>query len=527
MRRLTAGLALAAAMTAGVASPLSAANVRIGLGGDFESMEPYTLFQSGSIFFLSNIYDALVRFNEHTRIEPSLAVSWEIVEPTLYRFKLREGVRFHNGDEFSADDVVFSYQRALGEGALVGWAVHSIADVRKVDSHTVDIELKYPNIALLNEISNIYIMSARWAEANNATRPVDHRKGEEGATTRMAVGTGPFLLERRDPGVVTVLTPNPDWWDEPRHNLTRAEFRPISSDATRVAALLSGELDLIDPVPLQDIARVTAAPNITLMQAPSVRSVFLGLNQGTDELHSGGPQGSNPFKDRRVRLAMYQAIHVDAIRDRVMMGASTPTATLIAPGIAGHDGSIQRYPYDPDAARALLAEAGYGSGFQVTLDCPNDSEAVNDEQICQALVPMLARIGITVDLEIHPQTRFQDKVLRGASDLYLLNIGSANVKDGSSIVNLAMRQRVEGSRAGWFNPGGYANARVEEIAQVVNATFVPEERQALFSEVLTLVHDDVGVLPIHQQNVVWGVRSNVSVPQTPDNYLRLWLVRVD
>lgn len=468
-----------------------------------------------------------MRFNEDTEIEPSLAESWEILEPTLYRFDLREDVQFHNGYEFTADDVVFSFRRAMGEGALLGWVTHSIADVRKVDDHAVEIELKYPNIALLNEISNLYIMSSRWAEENNALRPVDHRKGEEGATTRAAVGTGPFVLERREPGVVTAVTRNPDWWDEPRHNLERAEFRPIASDATRVAALLSGEMDFIDPVPLQDMARIEAAPDVKLVQGPSVRSVFVGLNQATDELFSADVQGANPFQDRRVRLAMYKAINIEAIRDRVMLGASTPTATLIAPGIAGHDGSIERYEYDLEAARELMAAAGYADGFRVTMDCPTDSEAVNDEQICQALVPMMARLGINVDLAIHPQTRFQEKVLGEQSDMYLLNIGSANVKDGSSVVNLAMRRRAEGTRNGWFNPGGYSSERIEEIGNIVNATFEPDERQALFSEAMQIAHDDVGVLPLHQQNVVWGMRSNVDVRQTPDNFLRLWLINVN
>lgn len=490
---------------------------------DVESLEPYTPVESATFFFLQNIYDGLVRFDTNLKIEPALATSWKLVDPKLWRFTLRKNVKFHNGDPFTADDVVFSFKRTKAPTSGIGWAVSSIDEVVKVDDFTVDIKLKAPDVVLLNEIANVAILNAKWTTANNAAEPADRSKNQENFLARNANGTGAFKLVSREPGARTELAVNPDWWDTPRHNLTKVVFQPIASDATRVAALMSKRVDLIDPIPLQDIAQLGRAQGIAVVKGPSVRSVFLGMDQKSAELAGSGVSGKNPFKDRRVRLAMYQAIDVETIRNKVMFGAATPTATIIAPGLAGYDPSFKRYPYDPEAARKLLAEAGYPQGFSAVLDCPTASEISNVEAICQALVPMWARVGIKVTLNAQPRAKFAEKMLKGESQIYIASIGSANVKDGSSVLNNALHSPT--GRLGMFNPGGYANKVVDDASLAVAAEIDPAKRQVAFTAAQKAVHDDVGILPLHQQNVIWGVVNGSTLPQTPDGHIRLWAVQ--
>ncbi|MBM3505868.1 MAG: ABC transporter substrate-binding protein, partial [Alphaproteobacteria bacterium] len=230
------------------------------------------------------------------------------------------------------------------------------------------------------------MMSRGWAEDNGATVPVRQGTQAENFATRQANGTGPFRVVARNPDVRSTFAVHERWWDRRLHNVDRVTMTPIAADATRMAALLAGQVDMAFPVPPQDVARIGAGPATGVVVGPEIRTIFLGLDQFRDELLYTDVKGKNPFKDRRVRLAFYQAIDIDAIRTRVMRDQSIPSAMMIGPGVAGFDPSIARYPFDPEAARRLLAEAGYANGFRVTLDCPND-RYVNDEQICQALVP--------------------------------------------------------------------------------------------------------------------------------------------
>ena len=263
-------------------------------------------------------------------------------------------------------------------------------------------------------------MSKTWCEKNSAVRPVDVRKGTENYASTHANGTGPFMLKSRQPGVRTVLVVNPGWWGKPEHNVTEAVFLPIANAATRVAALISGEIDMMEPVPLQDVQRLQRDPNLKVLQGPELRTIFLGMDQKRDELLFSNVKGKNPFKDRRVRQAFYQAIDIEAIRSRIMRGAATPSGLMVAPGINGFDAALnKRLPYDPAAAKKLLAEAGYPDGFEVTMNCPND-RYVNDAEICQAVAVMLARIGVKVDLVAETKATYFPKVLSRNTSFYLL-----------------------------------------------------------------------------------------------------------
>jgi len=337
-----------------------------------------------------------VRRNRELKVEPALAASWEQPDPVTWRFHLRPNVKFHGGEAFTADDVLFSYQRASGPNSQINGTFSTVKDVKKIDDLTVDFITKAPDPIFLQEITQWGIMSKAWCEAHNAVQPADLTKvKEENFATRNANGTGPFILGTREPDRRTTLRNNPAWWDKPEGNLTEVTFNVISSANTRVAALLSGDVDMIYTVPPQDMDRISHTPGLKLAVGPELRTIFFGFDQSRPELLKSDVKGKNPFQDVRVRRAFNMAVDAKAIQSRVMRNQSHPTGLLYGPDVNGYtEASDVRIPYDPDGAKKLLAEAGYPNGFGVTLDCPND-RYINDEAICQAVTNMLARIGMT------------------------------------------------------------------------------------------------------------------------------------
>jgi peptide/nickel transport system substrate-binding protein len=491
--------------------------------GDALSMDPYMFNESLLLNFTGNIYEPLIGRGKKLELIPQLATEWKQTAPTIWRFKLRKGVKFQDGTPFTADDVIFSYERAKGEGSDMKTYVGQMKEIRKIDPYTVDIVTNDPFPILPEIISVWYMMSKSWCEKNNAVRPVDIRKGTENYASAHANGTGPFMLKSRQPGVRTVLVANPDWWDKPEHNLTEANFLPIANAATRVAALISGEIDMMEPVPLQDVQRLQGDPKLKVLQGPELRTIFFGMDQKRDELLYSTVKGKNPFKDRRVRQAFYQAIDIEAIRSRIMRGAATPTALMEAPGINGFPAELnKRLPYDPNAAKKLLAEAGYPDGFGVTLNCPND-RYVNDSEICQAVAVMLARIGVKVDLAAEAKATYFPKVLSRNTSFYLLGWTPASY-DSHNPLFAIMSTPGDGGQ-GQFNLGVYSNARVDELTRQIATETDATKRQAMITEAFKIHADDVGHLPLHQQMVTWGMKKNVDLVQRPDNMNFLkWVV---
>ena len=527
MRRKIKYLGAAAlALCLSAALPVQAETFRFAFQGDVASMDPYALAENFSSSFHHNIHEPLVRYDENLQVEPALAVSWEMLDPKTWRFKLREGVKFHNGNDFTADDVVFSFKRAQKDGADMGSFVNGIADVQKVDDMTVDIITTAPNPILLNTIAPLYMMDKEWAEENGAQDPVNLSKNVENFATLNANGTGPFKLVSREPGVKTVLTANEDWWDKDNQtfNVTDVVMTPIGSDATRTAALLSGELDLMYPAPVQDVDRINGSGVATVLQGPELRTIFLGMDQERDELLYSSVKGANPFNDKRVRQAVYQAVDADAIKSKVMRGASTPAGLLLAPGLNGFDASLNdRLPYDPEASKALLAEAGYPDGFQVQLDCPND-RYVNDEQICQVVAAMLANVGIQVDLLAQTKSKFFDKLKEHDISMYLLGWIPDDQDAGSVIAHLMVPPEDGGLP---WNGGGYGNPKVTELSRKITSEVDQEKRQAMINEAFSIVKEDVGYIPLHQQALSWGVRNGVKVAQRADNALHYWYITIE
>ncbi|MBM3524873.1 MAG: ABC transporter substrate-binding protein, partial [Alphaproteobacteria bacterium] len=409
MRKLLMTTALIAAFAFGAVGA-DAKNLNWSFSADVLTMDPFAHNNTFTQAFTNNIYEGLTRHNQKLEIEPALAESWTLVNPSLWRFKLRQGVKYHNGNAFDADDVVFSWARAQTPGALIIGNVGQIKDIRKVDSHTVEIETKGPFPLLLSALTGFYIMDKEWSVANDAAASSNLQEKKENFANRNTNGTGPFKLRSREVDVKTVLEANTAWWDKPQHNLTEVVFTPIASAATRTSALLSGAIDATVAIPLQDIARVTADPKLQVLQGPELRTIYLGFDHFRDELLYSNVKGKNPFKDRRVREAFYRAIDVEAIKRSVMRGQSWPAGMMASPFLTGAPTDINdRLPFDQAKAKQLLTEAGYPDGFTVALSCPND-RYVYDEQICLAVISMLARIGVKVESQIEPLAKWGQRL---------------------------------------------------------------------------------------------------------------------
>ena len=506
-------------------SPAQAENFRWANDGDANSMDPYTRNETFLLTFAQNIHDPLVRRNRKLQIEPALAARWENPSPTIWRFHLRPGVKFHGGQAFTADDVVFSFRRAIGPGSQINAYFATVKDVRRIDDLTVEFETKVVDPIFLDQITNWVIMSKSWAEANNATQPTDLTKKEENFATRNANGTGPFILRTREPDRRTTLANNPTWWDKPEHNLTDVQFNVIQNAATRVAALLSGDIDMIYTVPPQDMERIGKTPGMRLAVGPELRTIFLGFDQNRDELLKSDVRGKNPFKDRRVRQAFYQAIDVNAIQSRVMRGQSRPTGLMYGPGVNGHSVDTDiRHPLDPVKAKALMVEAGYPNGFTVTMDCPND-RYVNDEQICQAVTAMLARIGVKVELLAQTRAKYFAEILNPGykTSFYLLGWTPTTYDAHNAFFNLAGTR--DGTR-GVFNVGGYSNPAFDKVSDQILVETDPAKRQQQIIAASRILHEDVAHIPLHQQTVVWAARETVDLQQLADNTFPLRYVRV-
>ncbi|HSV69572.1 MAG TPA: ABC transporter substrate-binding protein [Methylibium sp.] len=517
LKRLIAALLLGAAFSG------QALTLRIANQGDAQSMDPHSLNESLQLSFTNNVYEPLVERDKTLQPVPGLALRWRQTAPTVWRFDLRRDVRFHDGRPFSADDVVFSLRRAAGEGSDMKSYTASFKAVRKIDAHTVEIETLAPFPILPNVLTSVYMMSRDWCIENRAEMPVDRRKGIENTASFKANGTGPFRLKERQPSTRTVLVRHAGYWDRVESNVDEVVFTPIGNDATRVAALLSGQVDIMEPTPLQDIERIKASPGLRVLQGPELRTIFLGMDQQRDELLYSNVKGRNPFQDRRVRQAFYQAIDIEAIRSRVMRGAATPTGLMIAPGIRGFVPELnRRLPHDVDAARRLLAEAGYPNGFEVGMNCPND-RYVNDGAICQAVAASLARIGVKVGLQAETKATYFPKILKRDTSFYLLG-WTPGTYDAHNVLN-AILATPNDKGQGQYNLGSYSNPRIDELTVAIQSETDDAKRNALIREAFERHQDDIGHIPLHQQALAWAMKQSIQLVQLPDNYMPYkWIV---
>ena len=505
-----------------LSTPAIANTLKWGANRDIGSLDPYSYGDSFTINVLNHVYEGLVRYNQDLKIEPALATSWEILDDKVtWRFKLREGVTFHNGNPFTAADVVASLARVSHETSPLKGNLPAYVNSKVVDDLTVDITLNGTYPLLLNDLTNIHIFDKEWLVENNAELPTDIGKQVEGFATYNANGTGPFMIESRQPDAKTVFVVNPNWWDTPQHNLSRIEFNPITSAATRVAALLSGEVNFTNAAPVQDLPRLAAAPSVNVLERTDLRTIMLGFNR-REELVEGG---KNPLNDLRVRTALYQAINMDQIQSKVMRGKSRNAGALVAPEIPGYAPELdERLPFDAEAAKALLAEAGYADGFSFIFNCMADGY-VNEEQICQAIVSMWSRVGLKPTLDLAPRSVQTPKRTGGQTDVYTLGWATLPMLDAYSPL-LQILHTKEGN-SGVFNWGGWSYPELDALVQQAGQELDTEKRLSLETQALKIAKDEIILIPLHQQPMAWAVGTDVKeMPQFPDNKPRLWYTKM-
>jgi len=456
-------------------------------------------------------------------------VSWQQVNDTTWRFNLRKGVKFHDGSPFTADDVVFSYERAQHPNSQLRQYSLPVGKPRRIDDHTVEFVQDRPNPITLEHATAIYIMSKAWATKHRVERPLDFKGKEETYASRNANGTGAWMLVSREPGVKTVLRRNPDWWGAKEGrapgNVDEVVYTQVSADATRTAALLSGQIDFVLDPPPQDLARLEASKDVKVVRGQENRVVFFGFDQQRDELLYSNVKGRNPFKDQRVRQAVYQAIDVEAIRSRTMRGSALPTGGMTPSTLPSSPEIEQRLPYDQAKARQLLAAAGYPNGFEVTLDCPNN-RYVNDEEICIAVAAMLTRVGIQTKVTTLPRATYFPKLEKHDTSFFMLGWGGA-VTDAQTTLSPVLRSFDEKTGNGSFNYGRYVNPRLDALIDAAAVEMNPEKRRQLVWDALKEHNAQFHHVPLHRQMIPWAMRSGVTVVHRADNVLNMESVRVD
>jgi peptide/nickel transport system substrate-binding protein len=440
LKALMAALALSAALTA----PAAAQTLRWAAQNDILTMDPHSQNHATTNAILMHAYEGLTRYSATYEVEPALATKWTFISPTQVRFELRKGVKFHDGSPFTADDVIFSFGRIKQPQGTMQIYVTGISEIKKVDDHTIDIILSAPNPILLRNIIDFRIMSKAWSEKNRTANVQDYKAKEENFASRNVMGTGAYKITGWQPEQRITMVANADWWDKTPGNVKEVVYTPIKSDATRVAALLAGDVDMLTDIPTQDVARLRSDAKLKIVDGPEVRTIYLAPDIGSPELKYSNIKGKNPFADKRVRQALSMTIDREAIKRNIMRGLSIPAGVMVAPGVNGNTPDIDvPAKVDLEGAKKLLADAGYPDGFEVRMNCPNN-RYVNDEEICQAVLAMWARIGVKAQLVAENMATFSQKFQNFDSSLYMLGWGVATY-DAQYMLQSLVRTRTSGA----------------------------------------------------------------------------------
>jgi peptide/nickel transport system substrate-binding protein len=494
--------------------------------GDLQTLDPDSRNESLTNSINGQVYETLTGRDKDLGIVPMLAISWQQTGPLQWRVKLRPNVKFQDGTPFTADDVVFSVNRAAQQSSDIKVYAIAMGEPKKIDDLTVEFNLKDVNPIFLQHANAIFIMSKAWCEKNNVTKPQDFNAGEQSYAALNANGTGPYMIVSRQPDVKTVFKRNPYWWGKFTGNVKDVVYSPIKSNSTRVAALISGELDMVLDPPPTDTPRLRNTEGVKVIDGPENRIIFIGMDQGRDELLYSSVKGKNPFKDQRVRQALYQAVDEESIKTKLMRGQAAPTgATMVSPLGTYNDPALEkRLPFDLDAAKKLMTAAGYPDGFEFTLDCPND-RYVNDEEICKTLASMWARLGMKVRVNAMPRTVYFAKLGNLDTSMYMLGWGGS-VTDAETTLTPIYRTR-GANGVGQFNYGQVNDPKMDELAAASSKEPDPAKREELIKAAVRQHNEQVHHIPLHRQFIPWAVRSNVEVVHRADNWLEIAWVKIN
>lgn len=515
LKYLTIPVAMAALAAA---TPASAEKLTIGLSSEPTSVDPQFHNLTPNNAVSAHVYERMVKQDEKQRLFPGLATEWKPIDDTTWEFKLREGVKFHDGSPFTADDVICTFARAPDvPNSPSSFGTYTKGKtVEKIDDFTIHIKTETPYPLMANDVSTIFIISD---EVGCGASTADFNSG------KAAFGTGPFKLVEYKPGEVISLTRNDDYWGE-KPIWDEVDLKPIKSAPSRVAALLAGDVDMIDGVPTTDIETLKGKPEVSLSQGSSNRVIYLHMDQFRENSPhvkaNGGGDIKNPLMDLRVRKAISKAINRELIVDRVMEGVAIPAGQLLPEGFFGVSDKLKPEEYDADGAKALLEEAGFGDGFEMTIHGPND-RYINDAQIAEAIGQMLSRIGIKTKVETMPRSVYFKRASRGGEgDLpefsFILVGWGAGSGEASSPLKSLIHTNDKDAGFGASNRGRYSNPAVDAVIDEALATVDDDKRQALLAKATEMAIEDLGIIPLHYQVNTWAVRKGLKyVPRTDEH----------
>ncbi len=512
MRRLIQITVAAAALMLAFCS--WAVELRVGVSADITSVDPHFVNLFPNLNATFQVFDPLVRLDPDSRLIPGLAISWKPIDDNTWEFKLRQGVKFHDGSTFSAEDVAFTIER-IGKipnspGPFTVYT-KAIKEMQVVDAHTIRFKTAGPYPLMPNDLTTILIVSKK-VVSGLATEDFDSGKA--------MVGTGAFRFARYLRGDRVEFTRNDDYWDG-KAAWDKLTFRILPNDATRIAALLSGDVDAIENIPTPDLPKIRANKDLRVLEKVSHRIIFFHLDSNRDNSpfvtdKSGKPTAKNPMKDLRVRQAMSKAINRQAIKDRVMEGLSIPTANLLPSPMFGHVPDLKPDAYDPEGAKKLLAQAGYPDGFGITLHAPNN-RYVNDEQIAQAVAQMLTRVGIQTKVEAMPMNVYLPRANKLEFSFALLGWG-AGTGEASSPLRAHLTTYNPDKGMGNFAWGRYSNAKVDQLVEQALHTLNDAEREKLLQQAVRLAITDLGIIPLHHQINTWAMRKGFTYTARTDEF---------
>lgn len=486
--------------------------------GDPQTMDPHSQNEGLTNSVNGQVYETLIKRDRQLQLMPGLATQWTQLTPTLWRLNLRSGVLFHDGSPFTAEDVVFSIKRAqLPSSAFQAYA-SAMGEPRVVNATTVEFDLPQFNPIFLQHATQIFVMNRAWSEKNGSAAPLNFKNKETSHAGLNANGTGPYTLVSRQPDVRTTFKRNSRWWGNFEGNVQEVIYTPLRSDATRTAGLIAGELDLVLDPPPQDILTLRQAPDLQVVDGVENRIIFIGMDQAREELTYSSVKGRNPFKDVRVRRALYHAVNIETLRTNLMRNQAVPTGSVMhnAQGTFEDPEFERRLPFDLGRARALLTQAGYPTGFDVTLDCPNN-RYINDEAVCVALAAMWARVGVKVKVNSMPRTLFFPKMEKLDTSMYLLGWGGA-VTDAETTLTPVLRSRGD-KGVGQYNFGNYKNTKLDALAAASSLEPDPSKRAAIIKAAFREHNDQVHHIPLYRQVIPWAMRKNVAAVHRADNWL--------
>lgn len=488
-------------------TPAAPHKLTIAVGGAFTSMDPHFFNFGPNNSLTSYVFEPLIRFDARFNPQPALAVSWQAVDEKTWEIRLREGVTFHDGSPFTADDVVFSFARIptllLSPGSFV-YAVKPIIRTEIVDPHTLRLYTAAPWPLLPYNLTGVAIVAKKYGDGMTTA---------SFNSSQTAIGTGPYRVTAFALGDQATFQRNDAWWDKPP-TWTTVSYRAVTDGAARIAMLRTGEADIIDQVPTRDAADLKANPKLTVVAIPGQRLIYLAPDCSrmvtpfvTDQ--SGQKLEVNPLRDPRVRRALSLAINREGLRDRIMDGYAAPTGQLMPEGLSGYEPAITVDPYDPEHAKRLLADAGYPSGFALTLHGPNN-RYVNDSKLAEAIAQMWTRIGVKTAVEVMPAASFFSRVVRAEFSMHLAGWASDTGEASSDLTELVATSDPGKGRGVVFMPDKYSNPKVDTIIEQALATIDTDKRESLYREAERLAMPEMPIIPLHHQINIWAVRKGLT-----------------